>query len=299
MTLRRWILVATVLVAFGGSYALKRTLSGRSEVPPRPPNGPTRIVSLAPSVTETLFELGLGDRVVGVTRYCAFPPEARSKPQMGGYYDPNYEAVTAARPDLVITVPEHEEVRHELHKLGLKSLTVDHASVRGILSSLRMIGEATGIGEHAAAVQKKLETRIQTIAARNGGRPRVRVLISVGRMAGDGSMSRITVCGQAGFFEELIELAGGVNAFEGEIPFPVLSAEGVLKTNPDVIVDLWPDLKEKGIDPESVRRQWSSIPGLKSRVHVVGESYAMIPGPRIVLLLEDLARALHPEVRHD
>jgi iron complex transport system substrate-binding protein len=299
MTLRRWILIATVVVAFGGSYLLKRTLSGRSEVPLGPPGGSARIVSLAPSVTELLFELGLGDRVVGVTTYCVYPPEARTKPQIGGYYDPNYEALTAARPDLVVTVPEHVEVRKELDKLGLKSLTVDHSSIRGILASVRTIGDATGCPERAAALHQRLEDMIRKIGERNARRPRRRVLISVGRMAGDASMNRITVCGRAGYFEELIGLAGGVNAMEGEIPFPALSAEGVLKTNPDVIIDLWPDLKEKGIDPESVRRQWASIPGLKARVHVVGENYVMIPGPRVVLLLEDLSRAIHPEAAHE
>lgn len=299
MTLRRWILIAAVLVAFGGSFALKRALSGRSEVPIRPPSGSERIVSLAPSITETLFELGLSDRIVGVTRYCVFPAEARQKPQIGGYYDPNYEALSAARPDLVVTLPEHVEVRKELQKLGLKTLTVDHRSVPAILSSILTIGEATGRPERASEIHQSLRNRIQKLSARHSNRARPRVLISIGRMAGDASMSRITVCGRGGYFEELIGLAGGVNAYEGEIPFPALSAEGVLATNPDVIIDLWPDLREKGIDPETVRRQWTSIPGLKARMHVIGESYAMIPGPRVVLLLEDFARAIHPEAAHD
>jgi len=300
MTLRRWILIATVVAAFGGSYALKRTLSGRSESLPRAPSGPARIVSLAPSVTEMLFELGLNDRIVGVTRYCVFPPEARTKPQMGGYYDPNYEALSAAKPDLIVTLPEHEDVRKELDKLGLRSLTVDHTTIKGILASILTIGDALGCPDRAAALHRNLEQRIRKIGDRNSGRPRPRVLISVGRMAGDSSLNRMTVVGRgAGFFEELIALAGGVNGYEGQIPFPALSAEGVLKTNPDVIIDLWSDLKEKNIDPETVRRQWTSIPGLKARVAVVGDDYAMIPGPRVVLLLEDLARAIHPETAHD
>jgi len=299
MMLRRWILIATVLVAFGGSYALKRQHSGRSEADPRPPGGPARIVSLAPSITEILFELGLGDRVVGVTRYCGFPPEAKTKPQMGGYYDPNYEPLKAARPDLVITVPEHDDVREELRKLGVKTMTVDHTSIRGIMESIVAIGTMAGCPERAAALRARLETRIRKIGERNSGKPRVRVLISVGRMAGDGSASRITVCGRSDYFQELLGLAGGVNAYEGDIPYPAMSAEGVLKTNPDVIIDLWPDLKEKNIDPESVRRQWTSIPGLKARVHVIGEDYVMIPGLRIVLLLEDFAAAMHPEAPRD
>ena len=112
-------------------------------------------------------------------------------------------------------------------------------------------------------------------------------------------MTRITACGRGGFYDELIGLAGGVNAFDRPIAFPATSPEGVLAANPDVIVDLWPDLKERGLDAESVRRLWSSLPGIKARISVVGEDYAVIPGPRVVLLLEDLARAIHPEAAHE
>ena len=299
MKTRRWILIVVVAGAFAGSFALKHSISGRPEAPTGPSGGPARIVSMAPSITEMLFELGLSDRIAGVTRYCVFPPEARSKPPMGGYYDPNYEALMSARPDLVVTLPEHEEVRQELRKLNLNVLTVDHSTVQGILSSLLTLGAACGCPEKAAALHESLGARIRKVEARLSGRPRPRVLISIGRMAGDSSINRITVCGRRGFFDELIGLAGGVNAFEGEILFPALSAEGVLQAKADVIIDLWPDLKEKGLDPEKVRRQWTSIPGLAVPVHVIGETYAMIPGPRVVLLLEDLARAIHPEAVHD
>lgn len=299
MLLRRLLLIATVLIAFGGSFLLKEKLVGRPEASRGSPGGPARIVSLAPSITEMLFELGLGDRVVGVTRYCVYPPEARTKPQVGGYYDPNYEAVAAAKPDLVVTLTEHDEVRKDLAKLGLASLTVDHTTVPGILSAVLEIGRACGCSEKAALLHRRLESRLRDIGHRTAGRTRPRVLVSVGRMAGDASMGRITVCGRKGFFEELIRLAGGENAFEGEIAFPAVSAEGVLQCRPDVIIDLWSDLKEKGLDPESVRKQWNAIPGLQARICVLGESYAMIPGPRIVLLLEDLVRAIHPEAAHD
>jgi iron complex transport system substrate-binding protein len=299
MVLRRWLLALCALVAFGGSYALKRTLLAHPEPADRPPVGAARIVSLAPSVTETLFEMGLGDRVVGVTRYCLYPAEARTKPQIGGYYDPNFEAVAASRPDLVITLTEHREARSELGRLGLPTLTVDHSTVAGILKSVLEIGRACGCPERAASLYERLSSRLRKVAERTFGRPRPRVLISVGSMAGDASTGRITVCGKKGYFEELIDLAGGRNAFERDIDFPALSAEGVLEIHPDVIVDLWPDLKEKGLSSEAVRQKWKTIPGLRARICVIGENYAMIPGPRIVLLLEDLAGALHPEAMHD
>lgn len=299
MLLRRWILIATVVVAFGGSYALKQQTASRRGAASAPLRGADRIVSLAPSSTEILFELGLGSRVVGVTRYCLFPPEARTKPQIGGYYDPNFEALVAAKPDLVITLKEHEDVRRELAKLRIPSITVDHSTVSSILSSILEIGRACGCPERAAEIHRHLESRLRDISRSTEGRSRPRTLVSIGRMSGEASLGRITVCGRQGFFEELIRLAGGQNAFEGEMEFPSLSAEGLLQVNPDIIIDLWPDMKEKGLDPEAARREWSRIPGLRARVCVIGDSYAMIPGPRIALLLEDLVRAIHPEAIHD
>jgi len=299
MVLRRWVLVAVVLAAFGGSAALKRAIAGRPEAPGGTSAGAVRIVSLAPSLTEIVFELGLGDRVAAVTRYCTYPPEARAKPQVGGYYDPSYEAVTAAKPDLVLTLTEHEEIRRELAKLGLRTLTADHLTVRGVLDSILAIGGACGCCERATALRDRLEARIRDVGRRTSGRPKPRVLLSIGRMAGDASLNRVTICGRKGYFEELLELAGGTNAFEGDLEFPSLSAEGILQTNPDVVIELWPDLKEKGLDPELVRKQWSRIPGFRARVDVIGESYVIVPGPRMVVLLEDLARAIHPEVVHD
>lgn len=299
MMLRRWVLIATIAAAFLGSYALKRKFVPEPEAATPPPAGASRIVSLAPSITEILFELGLGDRIVGVTRYCVFPPEAKTKTQVGGYYDPNFEAVQATKPELVIVLPEHVEIRSQIEKLGVHTLVVDHTHIQGILDSIPAIGAACGVPDRAAKLRGRLEARITAVQSKVSKLPKPRVLISIGRMAGDASMSRISICGRKGIFEELINLAGGVNAFEGAVAFPSISAEGVLASNADVIVDLWPDLKEKGIDPETVRRQWKTIPDLKSRIIVIGDSYAMIPGPRIVLLLEDLARAFHPEAIHD
>src|SRR5688500_12074017 len=250
MNVRRWILLAVVAAALGGSTALKRLVPSRGGEERHAPKIPARIISLAPSTTETLFALGLGDRVVGVTRYCEFPPEARSKPSIGGYYDPNYEAVVDARPDLIITLPEHVEVRRELQKLGLAFLTVDHRKVPGILESVETLGAACGVPEKAAALRADLAARIRELAARTAGRPCPRVLGSIGRMAGDESMTRITACGRGGFYDELIGLAGGVNAFEREVSFPAISPEGLLAARPDVIIDLHPELKKSGLPVE-------------------------------------------------
>jgi len=108
--------------------------------PPKAGHAPCgRIVSLAPSITESLFALGVGDQVVGVTRYCNYPPEARAKEKVGGYQDLNYEAVLALKPDLVVLLPEHDKASQDLENLGLNLLSVDHRSIEGILDSFDVL----------------------------------------------------------------------------------------------------------------------------------------------------------------
>ena len=114
------------------------------------PQAPLRIISLAPSITEVLFTLNLDDRVVGVTRYCDYPPEALAKDKVGGYFDVNYEAVLALEPDVVIHLTEHEDAQRRLQDLGIETLAVNHSRVKGILQSITTIGDRCGAKEKGA-----------------------------------------------------------------------------------------------------------------------------------------------------
>lgn len=289
MKSRPWVLGAIVVGAFGASWALKRSVSG---LPPTPPSADVRrIVSLAPSTTETLFALGLGDRVVGVTEFCAHPPKVRDLPRMGGYYDPNYEAIVEARPDLILTLPEHEGVRRRLEQLGLPVLTVDHRNVEGILESFTTIAGRCGVD---AGLRDRMEAEVAAVRSGVKDRPPRRVFVSVGRAMNEGSATRITTVGRNGYYDDLVRIAGGVNAYEGEIPFPAMSPEGVVALRPDVIVEVVPDLEERGGDAETLRAAWRGLPGLADvPVRVIAADYAIVPGPRFIHLLRDFARAIH------
>jgi iron complex transport system substrate-binding protein len=289
---RFWILGAVVAGALALSAALRRPGSGPAEAG----SVPARIVSLAPSSTETLYALGLGDRLVGVCDYCEYPPEVKSKARLGGYYTPNFEALLEAKPDLVVLLPEHLPVRDKIRELGFRTLDVDHRGVGGILDSLRVIGEACGVAERAAALRRELEARMERAKARAGGRRRPRVLISVGRAMNEGGVLRITTCGRGGFYDNLLDMAGGVNPYEGSVPYPALSPEGVLALKPDLIVEIMPDLRDKGVTEEGILKDWAGLPGLGAvPVKVIAKPYSIVPGPRFVNLLEDLAAALHPD----
>lgn len=263
-----------------------------------------RIISTAPSITETLYALELGDRIAGVTQYCLFPPEAQKKQNIGGYLDPNYEAIVLLKPDIVLLLPEHEKMRKYLDELGFYYKVVHNRTVSEILDTITTIGDLCNVEERAQYIVNDIENRINAIHALTRGKPQSRVLLSIGRTMGTGALKDVYIAGKNTFYDELITTIGGKNAYEGvNIAYPVLSAEGLLYIDPDVIIDLVPDLNKRELDEKTILREWNSVPGVKAvkygRVHILSGDYTVIPGPRFIMLLEDLARMIHPEIKLD
>jgi len=262
---------------------------------------PRRIISLSPSTTETLFALGLGESVVGVTRFCKYPPEARHKNQVGGYLDPNYEAIAALAPDLVIILPESESAKNYLTTLDIKYLVVNNKTIADILATIETIGQVCGVPERARELRNSLQSRIQAIKAQTAKRPRPSVMISIGRFVGSGSLQEVYIAGKNTYYDEMITTAGGRNVYAAnQIAYPMLSAEGVLHLNPDIIIDLIPDFAEKKIDINTVKQDWASVNQVKALknddLFILTQDYTTIPGPRFILFLEDLAKIIHPRL---
>lgn len=309
--MRRTLLLAVFIAAcFAASFTAKmflerrntaasRAQTGKDSLPERK-NTYERIVSLAPSITENLYALGMMERVVGVTRYCDFPPEARLKTQVGGYYDPNYEAIVALNPDLIIMLAEHEDPREYLSRLGFHILTVDHRNISGIFESIERIGETCGAPDKARSITNDLRARMRRIEEKTSGLPPPRVMISIGRNMGSGKLDDVYVSGKEGFYDQMIELLGGVNAYEGRVAFPVVSNEGIIQMNPDVIIDMVPDLEEQGWSAETIQEQWSAVSQVNAvkngRVYIFGEDFVAVPGPRFISIMEKMARAMYPNV---
>jgi cobalamin transport system substrate-binding protein len=304
------ILIAAILSPFFASYAGQRLMVASeanheqsfSVTPRRPATNCKRIISLAPSITEILFQLGLGPNVVGVTRYCDYPPEARDKPRIGGYYNPSYEAIYSHNPDLVILLTEHENPEKYLTKLGLNILKSDHNTIEGILQSIDAIGTLCNVAQKARAITSAIKDRIEIIRRSTSALNRPRVVISIGRNMGSGTLKDIYAAGKGGFYDQMIELAGGVNAYHGvKIKFPVLSTEGIIRLDPEVIIDMIPDMAENNWDEKTILKQWANMAEVDAvkngRVHVFDDDYVVTPGPRFILLLEKLARSIHPEVK--
>jgi iron complex transport system substrate-binding protein len=277
---------SAALLVFAGACT-----SGTNAAPPAA--AARRIVSLAPSATEVLFEAGCGSRVVGVTSYCRYPAAATTLTKVGGYLTPRYESIVSLRADMVVILPEHEDARRHLATLGLNVAEFDHRTIRGIVDSVRTAADLCGVAG-GTAPQDELEERLRWVDARVAGRPRPRVVISVsrGEERGFGSLS---AAGPDGVYHDLLLRSGGQNAVPaGPVLHPALSAESLLRLDPDAIVEFAPGARDRA----RIRDEWRALPSLtavqRDRVFVFNEDYLPVPGPRLVRFVETLARALHP-----
>jgi iron complex transport system substrate-binding protein len=251
---------------------------------------PQRIVSLAPSVTETLFALGFGNRIVGVTTYCDYPAEAQKLPKIGGFINPSLEAIAAQRPDLVIGVNDsnHPVKAREMERLGLKVALVSVNSVDDILKSIKSIAYMIGSPEAGDKLVAKIRQQFDEVQKRVAPAPRRRTLFAVG-------LRPLVAVGGRNFLDELITLAGGENiSGNAAQPWLNLPDEYVVAKAPQVIIEAG-----MGSDRGRVARNWSdlkSIPAVKERrVYAYPSDKILRPGPRIGEGLEEIARLVHPE----
>lgn len=260
---------------------------------------PGRIISMAPSITEALFELGLGDRLAGVTRYCDYSDAVNSIPKVGGYMDPNYEEIIALKPDLVILLASHKEAIDKFSALQIATLALKHETIEDIQDSIRRTAEACGVAESADRLLADMKIRTALVQRMAAGRTRPRVMICIGRDTQSENMTGVYIAGKNNFYDEVITLSGGINAYTGTlIPYPQLSAEGIISLNPDVIIDI---SDQNGTDRRSISRskkQWSKLSSVKAvshgRIYFIQGTYALHPGPRYINLMEKLAPLLHP-----
>ncbi len=271
-----------------------------------PPGGdsdaaPQRIVSLAPSLTETLFALGLGDRVVGVTRYCAHPPEALALPKVGGHLDPNFEAIVSLEPDLVVVIPSSSENGQRLESLGIRVLEVDQHDVQAVLESVEIVAETCGVADRGADLRAEIDRRLAAIRRVVEHAVRPRTVVVVGHQAGDDAVRSVWAAGSDTFYDGVLRIAGGDNAVTGGLArYPELSREGLASLDPDVVLDVIAGLEDRRLDLEAVHESWMRLTELRAvreqRINVLVGDQMVVPGPRLPEMVETIARALHPDL---
>ncbi len=257
----------------------------------RVPDAPRRIVSLAPSVTEILFALGLGDRVVGVTEFSTYPPEAAAKPKVGSYIRLNAERILDLAPDLAVGTKDGNrlDLVRLLEDAGVAVYAVNPRSVEGMIRTVARLGKVCGVEERGKAVARELSRRLARITegARRGPRPKVLLQINLRPIM---SVNRDTL------HHDVIRLAGGESVTaDHAVPYPRLSLEEVLQRAPEVILI---SSMERGGAFEEARRdwyQWETLPAVQAgRVHLIDSDLVDRPSPRVIRGLEEMAELLHP-----
>jgi iron complex transport system substrate-binding protein len=263
---------------------------------------PQRIVSTTPSITELLFALGLGDHVVGVTRFCKYPPEAQKIAKIGDYINPNIEVIAALKPDLVVVQKNPVRLAERLNALHLHTLEIDEENSTledGLYKSIRAVGDATATSGRAAQLVQSIRTGLESVHTEAARYKPVRMMFVVGRSPH--RLDGLIVVGRASYLNEVIAIAGGENIFRDSVaPYPEISLESVIARNPEVIVDIGDE--DDDMVTEQHKREiltlWSRVPSISAvkqhRVLALAPDMFLVPGPRVVQAAQSLFAILHP-----
>lgn len=250
-----------------------------------------RVISLAPSVTETLFALGVGDEVVGVSTYCDYPPEVTKITRVGSFLTPNMEQIIALKPDVIIGVPTpgNEEPVKTLQNLGFKIVIVPADTVQQTRASIDTIAHALARDADGRRLIEQFDARLTAVQERLRGAPLRRVLMVVGQKP-------LVAVGSGTFQDELIRMARGINvAGATRLAWPHLNLETVIAWAPQVIIDTSMGTEENAQVLE-FWKQFPSLPAVREQRLYAYRSYQLLrPGPRIPEALDMIARAVHPE----
>jgi iron complex transport system substrate-binding protein len=259
---------------------------------------PERIVSHVPSITETLFALGLGDKLVADSDYCDYPEAAKTKPKIGGYFTPNIEEIVAMKPDLVLTDGHVPELITKLDSLGIPLAVVDPKDINSLLTDIKILGNVTGSQKAAMELTGDIENRIDAVvdAVNNASRPSVFYVFEAT------DTTKPWTVGPGSFVDALISLAGGLNvAATASAPWIQFNMEELVKSNPDIIL-VDSHMGTAVISPEELRKLpgWQDVNAVKeNRIYIIDGDLVNRSGPRIIQGLEQIAKLLHPDLFKD
>ncbi|WP_282011472.1 ABC transporter substrate-binding protein [Nitrospina watsonii] len=260
---------------------------------------PQRIISMSPSITEFLFELGVGDRVVGVTSFCVHPQEACRLPKIGSLLHPSLERWITLNPDLVIHQATSHTLKDNALNLGIQTLAVEMQSLASIYESVRKMGKVLHCEDAAERLITRLQSGIDHYRQKLKNHPRKSVLLILGDTDAPGrslyAVSRIA------FLGELLELAGGANIVADTVaPYPKINKEYIIDQSPQVIIEAGPASNMSAGEKSARLREWGRFSTIRAvstgNVHFIGADYILIPGPRLLNILDDFARVLHPDL---
>lgn len=290
--------VLVLCLSFAGLVGISVSVSTETA---RAANPGKRAISTAPSITETLFALGEGRNVVGVSEFCRFPAAALKIQRIGSYLSPNQEVILSLRPDRVYIEDVSAPKLRNLNSKGFQTFMLRHRNIEDIYRSVDVIATGQGVPEAGKVLSEKIRSDLARLRAATSKLPKRRVLFIVGRTPG--TLQGIVATGDQTYLNELIEIAGGVNCVsDAGAAYPKISLETLLARNPEVIIDrgdMAQTEKQTKAHEDSVRQLWQKLSTIdavrQKRVYPVSEDYWVVPGPRVTEAAHALARLIHPE----
>jgi iron complex transport system substrate-binding protein len=257
---------------------------------------PERIISLSPGHTETLYALGLGDRLVVADQYSTYPAEAKPKAKLNTYPNPNVEEIVSLKPDLILVLVEGDEFIKQMDARHIPVLKLFPSTVDGTFRDIALIGQVTGTTSSATSIVNAMKEKQAAIVARTKDAPRPRILYEL-----DASEpTKPWVAGTGGFYGALVPLAGGKNVFDDiSLPASQVSAEQVIARDPEIILLADANSPYNAQTPVMVaaRPGWSKIAAVRTKKILPVDADAITrPGPRLIDGLEQMAKLIHPEL---
>ncbi|MBN1365205.1 MAG: cobalamin-binding protein [Syntrophaceae bacterium] len=256
-------------------------------------DAPHRIVSLAPGITETLYALSLDDEIAGVTTFCNWPPAAIKKTRIGGFTNPSIEKIVSLKPDLIIATADgnRKDTVKQLERLKLPVYVTNPSNTNDVLRSIKNIGEITNREKEANNLVGKLQKRLNAVAYQIRHKKKPRVFFQIG-------LEPVITAGKGTLINEVIERAGGINVAGDDVAnYPRYSAEGIIKTSPEIII-FAPMVNDKEF--AAVKKFWQKfreLPAVKNnKIYPMNADLINRASPRIVDAVEKMSKILHPDV---
>lgn len=257
---------------------------------------PARIISLVPALTEMVFAIGAGDRVIAVSSYDEDPPEVKKLPRVGALLDPDVERIISLRPDLVLLYGSQTDLMTQLRRASIPYYEYRHGGLNTVTATIRELGQRLGREQQAETVAAHIEQRLDALRKRTAGLAKPRVMLVFSRERG--SLRNIYASGGRGFLHDMLQAAGGVNVFADiQAESVQASSELILARRPDVILELRPTDIPAPNEQQAEMDAWrtlASIPAVRNnRLHFLPGRWYVVPGPKVADGAEAMFKLLH------
>lgn len=260
---------------------------------------PERIITISPNSAEIICELGACDRIVGVDKYCVYPPSLRHRPRVGGLINPDLEKIIALRPDLVVLRGHSDALERLCASLDIRLYHDRTETLADVPVCITELGRLLDREAQAVKLIDAFHARIAAIRKRVAGRPRPRVFLTYTLMQPD-RIANVLTAGKGMFLSDMLEIAGGMNVFGHlDMRYPQISPEAIVAQHPDIILQLTPEIELTDALQKQVLDLWrrlGPIPAVQNdRVYILTDDHCLIPSPRYVEIIEKVSRLIHPE----